>query len=120
MPVPEVKPIAGTPEEIAREKRRIGGDVIDAHTHLWPGGFYKAILGWFDEHAWKIKYRGDAEGAVDLLRRTGIGSNVALIYAHKPGIARMLNAFLGEVCRADGTVTGVGTVFPGETDARKV
>jgi predicted TIM-barrel fold metal-dependent hydrolase len=122
MPVPEVKPIAGTPEEVAREDRRRASmtGAIDVHTHLWPAGFYKAILGWFDEHAWRIKYRGDAEGAVDLLRRSGVASNIALVYAHKPGIARMLNAFLGEVCRADKTVIGVGTVFPGETDARKI
>lgn len=119
MPVPEVKPIAGTPDEIERERRRMNGQThaIDAHTHLWPDGFYKAILGWFDEHAWRIKYRGDAEGAVDLLRRTGVRSNVALVYAHKPGIARLLNSFLGEICRADKSVIGVGTVFPGETDA---
>src|SRR5581483_6064879 len=120
MPIPEVKPIAGTPEEIAREKRRLHGQAIDTHTHLWPEGFYKAILGWFDEHAWRIKYRGDAEGAVDLLRRTGVRSNVALVYAHKPGIARLLNSFLGEICRANTSVIGVGTVFPGEIDARAI
>src|SRR5678810_226977 len=73
MPVPDVKPIAGTAEEIAREARR--------------------------------KREGMLEGA---------------IYAHKPALAPFLNGFLSEVCRAEKNVIGVGTVFPGEPDARKI
>jgi hypothetical protein len=122
--VPEVKPIGGSPEEIAREtdRRRRGllDRVIDAHTHLWPDGFYRAILRWFDDHAWKIHQRGRAEQAVLALRREGVGTNLALVYAHKPGIARMLNAFVADVCRADPNVVGVGTVMPGEPDARTI
>jgi hypothetical protein len=124
MPVPEVTPIAGTPEELEREARRKKAGMldraIDAHTHLWPEGFYRAICQWFDEHAWRIKFRGDAEHAVQALRQAGASSNVALIYAHKPGIARLLNGFLAEVCRADKHVIGVGTVFPGEPDAKAI
>lgn len=94
--------------------------VVDAHTHLWPEGFYRAITRWFDEHAWRIRYRGAAEGAIGELRRAGARANVALVYAHKPGVARLLNAFVTEVCRADAGVVGVGTVMPGEAGAREI
>ena len=124
MLVPEVRPIGGTPDELAREARRAAegllAGTVDAHTHLWPEGFFRAICEWFDEHAWKIKFRGDAECAVETLPEAGVGTSVALVYAHKPGIARLLNGFLAEVCRAEKSVVGVGTVFPGETDACEI
>ena len=124
MQLPEVRPITGTAEEIARADSRVArgmlSNAIDVHTHLWPEGFYRAICDWFDEHAWRIRFRGTAEEAIDVLRRAGTQKNVALVYAHKPGVARILNSFLGEVCRADPSVLGVGTVMPGETDARAI
>jgi predicted TIM-barrel fold metal-dependent hydrolase len=124
MPVHAVKPVSGAVEEIAREERRRAAGMLagatDAHTHLWPEGFYRAICEWFDEHAWKITFRGDAEAAIETLRKAGASTNVALVYAHKPGIARLLNGFLAEVCRAEKSVVGVGTVFPGEPDALDV
>lgn len=118
--IPAIKPITGTAEEIAREERRVASgmlaNVVDVHTHLWPDGFYKAILQWFDDHAWRIQFRGHAEAAVEKLRREGVAKNVALVYAHKPGIARFLNGFLTEMK----DVIGVGTALPGETDARAI
>jgi predicted TIM-barrel fold metal-dependent hydrolase len=94
--------------------------VVDAHTHLFPDGFYRAIWSWFDAHAWNIRFRGSAEAAADELRRVGVGPLVALVYAHKPGAAAYLNAFLAELCRADARIVGVGTVLPGEPGAREI
>lgn len=114
----------GTPQEMAREaSRRARGalhDVVDAHTHLFPDGFARALRDWFDKHAWRMRFRGDAEGALDELRREGASRQVALVYAHKPGAARSLNAFLADLCRANRDVVGVGTVLPGESDARDI
>jgi hypothetical protein len=51
----------------------------------------------------------------------GVGHVVALQYAHKPGISRMLNRFMAETCREfPGKVTGMAAVFPGEPDADEI
>lgn len=118
------EPISGTPEELAREaSRRARGlceRVVDAHVHLFPDGFYRALWAWFDAHAWSIRFRGSAEQVVEELARSGIGTMVALVYSHKPGAAVALNGFLAEACRADSRIVGVGTVLPGEPDARAI
>src|SRR5262249_55746912 len=76
----------------------------------------RAIRAWFDAHAWRIRFRGSAEEALDDLRSAGAAKIVGLVYAHKPGAARALNEYLGELCRAHAGVVGVGTVLPGEPD----
>jgi predicted TIM-barrel fold metal-dependent hydrolase len=121
---PEVLPLHATPEELAREARRrrsgLLDGVVDVHTHLFPSGFLRALRGWFDAHAWRIRFRGDAEEALEALRSAGVTAQVALVYAHKPGAAEVLNAFVAELCRAHPNVVGVGTVLPGEPDAKRI
>lgn len=111
-------------EDLARESRRRAagmlGGLIDAHTHLFPDAFYRALWRWFDANLWEVKFRGSAEQVLEALARAGATRVVALVYAHKPGVARYLNAFLAGLCRAAPWVTGVGTVMPGEPDALDV
>src|SRR5207245_667266 len=38
-------------------------------------------------------------------------------YAHKPGIARGMNQFMAGLCAGEPRITGLGTVFPGESEA---
>ena len=46
---------------------------------------------------------------------------VALQYAHKPGISRMLNHHMIKTCEAlGGRVTGLAAVFPGEAGCREI
>jgi uncharacterized protein len=120
----DVVPLAPSKEEEARENaRRARGalaNVVDAHTHLFPEGFYRALWRWFDAHGWNVRFRGDAEAVIDELRGIGIGTIVALVYAHKPGVAAVLNGFLSELCRSDDRIVGVGTVMPGEPNAAEV
>jgi predicted TIM-barrel fold metal-dependent hydrolase len=72
---------------------------------------------WFDDHAWRIRYRMRTRDVFDFLLSRGVRHVVALQYAHKPGIARQLNRYMAERCREhDGRVTGMATVFPGEED----
>ena len=98
-----------------------GGEVIDAHVHLFPGRVFQAIWRWFDEHAWRVRYRLDAEGVIEFLVERGVKRFVALHYAHKPGMARSLNEFVAEIARAHrDVVIPLGTVFPGEPDARDI
>ncbi len=51
----------------------------------------------------------------------GVGHVIALQYAHKPGIAELLNSYMVEKCNEfKGKVTGMATVFPGEKNADKI
>jgi hypothetical protein len=110
--------------ELAREERRraagLLSGVFDAHAHLFPEGFYRALRSWFHKNAWELRFRGDAEAALDELRRAGVSGLAALVYAHKPGAASALNAFLAGLCRAAPEIVGVGTVLPGEPAAREI
>ena len=93
---------------------------VDAHTHLFPDGIYRALWKWFDANAWSIQFRGNAEAVLEELARIGTQTTVALIYAHKPGIAEALNAYLSQICASTPSVVGVGTVLPGEPDALRI
>jgi predicted TIM-barrel fold metal-dependent hydrolase len=98
-----------------------GGDVIDAHVHLFPDRVFEALWRWFDRHAWRVRYRLHAEGVVEFLRARGVRAVVALLYAHAPGMARELNRFAREIGRAhEGFVFPCGTVLPGEPDAAEI
>lgn len=94
--------------------------VIDAHVHVFPPGMFQAIWRWFDQHAWPVRYRLQAAEVVRFLLERGVERVVALHYAHKPGIARDMNAFVAELCRAEPRVHGLATVFPGEAGARNI
>jgi len=91
--------------------------VVDAHVHLFPDGIFRAIWRWFDEHGWPIRYRLPTPEVIDFLLARGVGRIVALHYAHKPGVARPLNAYMAEVCRTRPRVTGLATVYPFDDDA---
>lgn len=94
--------------------------VVDAHVHIFPDRIFESIHKWFDLHAWPIRYRLTAASLLDFLLSRGIGHVIALHYAHKPGIARELNAFAAEVCARFDRVTGMATVFPGEPNAAEI
>jgi predicted TIM-barrel fold metal-dependent hydrolase len=91
---------------------------VDAHVHIFPGNVFSAIWAWFDENAWPIRYRLSSSAVLAHLLSRGVSHVVALQYAHKPGISRMLNRYMAETCREfPGRVTGMAAVFPGEEDA---
>ena len=95
--------------------------VIDAHVHIFPDWIFSAVHKWFDQHAWKIRYRLSSEEIVRFLLNRGVSHVVALQYAHKPGIARQLNEHMVEISQEfEGQVTGMATVFPGEQDASQI
>jgi predicted TIM-barrel fold metal-dependent hydrolase len=95
--------------------------VIDAHVHIFPRGIFSAVWKWFDDNAWPIRYPMTSLQVFEFLLSHGIEHIVALQYAHKPGIARQLNAYMSEKCRAYGNrITGMATVFPGEQNAEEI
>jgi len=94
--------------------------VVDAHVHLFPDALFAAIWRWFDRWGWPIRHKLCATDTIEFLLRRGVSRIVALSYAHKPGIADGMNRFMAELANRHPEVTGLGTVFPGEPDARAI
>lgn len=95
--------------------------VVDAHVHVFPRNIFSAVWQWFDEHAWPIRYQLNTSRLFEYLLSRGINHVIALQYAHKPGIAGMLNKYMVAKCRDfKNRVTGMATVFPGENNAHKI
>ncbi|MBA3539617.1 MAG: hypothetical protein H0T79_08295 [Deltaproteobacteria bacterium] len=88
------------------ERRAVpdGMRVYDAHVHRFPIGVFDAIWRWFDAHAWAIRYRLHAEQVVEFLLARGVSRFTALVYSHKPGMARSLCAAeqIGRACARRG------------------
>jgi predicted TIM-barrel fold metal-dependent hydrolase len=96
-------------------------DVTDSHVHLFPDGVFDAVWQWFDAYGWPIRYRLHARQALDFLYERGLRHVVGLHYAHRPGVARMLNEHMAGLCRqCAGRLTGLATVFPGEPEAANI
>ena len=94
---------------------------VDAHVHIFPGSVFSAIWAWFDENAWPIRYRLNSLEVMAYLLSHGVTHVIALQYAHKPGISRMLNQHMLKTCREfPGRVTGMAAVFPGEENAKEI
>lgn len=91
--------------------------VVDAHVHLFPDRMFEAIWAWFDAHAWPVRKKLKTPEVISFLLSRGVDHIVALHYAHRPGMARALNAYMTEVTRDNPRVTGLATVMPGEPDA---
>ncbi|AFE03974.1 amidohydrolase family protein [Corallococcus coralloides DSM 2259] len=91
--------------------------VVDAHVHLFPDRVFEAVWRWFDRYGWPIRYKLHTPHVLSFLLSRGVERVVALHYAHKPGMARALNAFVAEVAKAEPRVIGLGTVYPGEPGA---
>lgn len=95
--------------------------VVDAHVHIFPANIFSAIWSWFDKNAWPIRYRLSTSSVLDHLLSRGVSHIIALQYAHKPGISRMLNRYMVKKCREfPNKVTGMAAVFPGEKDAAAI
>jgi predicted TIM-barrel fold metal-dependent hydrolase len=94
--------------------------IVDAHIHLFPDDFFASVWQWFDRFAWPIRYKMSASEVIKFLLSKGVFHIVALHYAHKPGVARMLNTHMAELCYRYPRVTGMATVFPGEKKAADI
>lgn len=94
--------------------------VVDGHVHIFPDSIFDSIWQWFDRYGWPIRYKLPSTEIIQFLLSHGIKHIVALHYAHKPGIARMLNDYMADLCRKYDQVTGMATVYPGENDASAI
>jgi hypothetical protein len=94
--------------------------IVDAHVHFFPDHFFYAIWQWFEKFGWPIRYRLTSPEIIDFLLSRGVNHIVALHYAHKPGIARDLNAYMVKLSRSHPGITALATVFPGENNAAAI
>ena len=71
--------------------------IFDVHVHFLPPNIQAAVWREFDSagpklgREWPIRYRGDVDERVAVLRGMGVRHFSALPYAHKPGVAAYLN-----------------------------
>lgn len=86
---------------------------IDAHVHLFPERLAAAIQQTLTaETGWTFIHPADHKATVATLRNAGVERFFTLPYAHRPGLAADLNAW---VCETSGTTTGAipfATVHP--------
>lgn len=94
--------------------------VVDAHVHLFEDALFESLWRWFDRWAWPVRYRLYSAQAIDFLLARGVKQLVGLCYAHKPGIADGMNEAMAQLASSRPALTALGTVFPGEPDARGV
>jgi uncharacterized protein len=88
-------------DEVARVaafRGRAGLDaLIDVHTHFMPERLMAAVRAYFDSagpligRPWPISYRDGEPERVATLRAFGLRAFTAMLYPHKPGMARSLN-----------------------------
>lgn len=68
--------------------------IIDFHVHLFPDRFFDAIWDFFRrEYQWSIEYRLYTPQIIRFLGQRGVDKIVFSNYAHKAGVASVLNAW---------------------------
>ncbi len=92
--------------------------MIDVHTHLHPPRLFAAIRRWFAAHSpWVLEHPTEPHDVARILREHGVERFAFFSYAHKPGIARDLNAWLTDTARELGAgAVPLGTVHVDDPD----
>lgn len=95
--------------------------MIDIHTHLHPPRLTAAIRRWFAERSpWRLEHSAEPVDVARALRTAGIERFVFCSYAHKPGMARDLNAWLAQTSRElGGFGLPLATVHLDDANARQ-
>jgi predicted TIM-barrel fold metal-dependent hydrolase len=93
----------GDADRAAAFRERVGlASLIDVHTHFMPERLLAAVQAYFDAagpligRPWPIVYREDERARVAALRSFGVGTFTAMVYPHRPGMARSLNEWAAE------------------------
>lgn len=90
--------------------------MIDFHVHFFPERLFGAIWRVFEgpNGHWPIRYKLHGEALVDFLRGAGVTQFVALVYAHKPGMAAGLNDYIADSAARFPELVPFGTVYAGD------
>lgn len=88
---PEEEPVREVEETI---HKFFSFPIIDFHVHLFPDRFFDAIWEFFRrEYQWNVEYRLYTPQIIRFLRDRGVERIVFSNYAHKAGVASVLNAW---------------------------
>lgn len=93
---------------------------VDCHVHLFPERLFRAIRRWFDGVGWEIPYPHPHDEVLSALKGFGVHEVWALTYAHRPGTAEGLNAWMSDIARSEPMVRGFFTVHPEDDDPRSI
>ncbi|TGZ15385.1 amidohydrolase [Streptomyces sp. S816] len=111
-------------DEEAAEVRRFWGrlglpGLIDVHTHFMPERVLDKVWEYFDAQgpltgglAWPIGYRQQEAERAAILRRFGVRAFTAMLYPHKPDMARWLNSWAADFARRTPDCLHTATLFP--------
>jgi uncharacterized protein len=71
--------------------------LVDVHVHFMPDRVLRKVWAFFDNlGSWPVIYRGDDEERLGQLRALGVRTFPALVYPHRPGMARWLSEWAVE------------------------
>jgi hypothetical protein len=113
-----------TAGEEARAVRAFWGGLglpglIDVHTHFMPERVLHKVWEYFDAlgplaggFQWPITYRHEEAERTALLRGFGVRAFTAMLYPHKPGMARWLNGWAADFARRTPDCLHTATLYP--------
>ncbi|MFJ9905438.1 amidohydrolase family protein [Streptomyces sp. NPDC101152] len=114
--------MAGTAEagEVRRFWERLGlPGLVDVHTHFMPERVLRKVWDYFDSLGpliggveWPITYRAEEEQRLAVIREFGVRRFTAMLYPHKPGMARWLNGWAVEFAARTPDCLHTSTLFP--------
>lgn len=93
--------------------------LVDVHTHFMPERVLRKVWAYFDALGpltggieWPITYRKEEGERADLLREFGVRAFTAMLYPHKPGMARPLNDWAAGFAGRTPDCLHTATLFP--------
>ncbi|MGW3678160.1 amidohydrolase family protein [Streptomyces prasinus] len=93
--------------------------LVDVHTHFMPERVLRKVWAYFDALGpltggveWPITYRQEERERAELLREFGTVAFTAMLYPHKPGMARWLNGWAVDFARRTPGCLHTSTLFP--------
>jgi uncharacterized protein len=97
-------------------------ETIDVHVHLHPPRIAQAIERYFVEHqgGWVNAHPFDPDQVAATLAKAGVTRYCVFSYAHKPGIARSINAWLASTAAGLPGAIPLGTVHAGDPELEAV
>ncbi|MFJ6748095.1 MULTISPECIES: amidohydrolase family protein [unclassified Streptomyces] len=100
--------------------------LIDVHTHFMPERVMAKVWAYFDAagplvgRPWPIAYRYEEDERLAVLRGFGVRAFTSMVYPHKPGMARWLNAWAADFAARTPDCLRTATFFPEDGAAEYV
>ncbi|MYX97593.1 amidohydrolase family protein [Streptomyces sp. SID486] len=112
--------VGGEAGEVRRFWRRLGlPGLVDVHTHFMPERVLHKVWDYFDAQGtltggleWPITYRKEEAERTALLREFGVQAFTAMLYPHKPGMARWLNGWAADFAGRTPSCLHTATLYP--------